>query len=172
MTNLYNPAALPAALRAAYERNGGLTRAEIESLSVVVATAQRAAVRTQRDLSAIQHALQAAQDAGAKQQPRIMLDGFSFKLATRGSNVGAVFVVDADDAGQYFGKIVNGAFQRSAQCDAALEQRIIEAAADPYQAAVDFGKRFGKCSVCRRTLTDPESIELGIGPVCRVKMGW
>lgn len=25
----------------------------------------------------------------------------------------------------------------------------------------------GRCCVCGRTLTDPESIELGIGPVCR-----
>lgn len=27
----------------------------------------------------------------------------------------------------------------------------------------------GKCGVCNRPLTDPESVELGVGPVCRSK---
>jgi hypothetical protein len=30
----------------------------------------------------------------------------------------------------------------------------------------------GSCCVCGRPLTDPESIELGIGPICREKTGW
>ena len=30
----------------------------------------------------------------------------------------------------------------------------------------------GKCCCCGRPLTDPESSELGIGPVCREKHGW
>jgi hypothetical protein len=33
-----------------------------------------------------------------------------------------------------------------------------------------FGKLYGRCVVCGRTLTDEESIELGIGPVCRAKL--
>ena len=30
----------------------------------------------------------------------------------------------------------------------------------------EFGTRSGRCRVCNRKLTDPESIELGVGPVC------
>jgi len=30
----------------------------------------------------------------------------------------------------------------------------------------------GRCCRCGRTLTDPTSIELGIGPECRSKSGW
>ena len=30
----------------------------------------------------------------------------------------------------------------------------------------------GKCCRCGRTLTDPTSIELGIGPECRSKVSW
>lgn len=30
----------------------------------------------------------------------------------------------------------------------------------------------GKCCCCGRALTDPESIELGIGPICREKVSW
>ena len=31
------------------------------------------------------------------------------------------------------------------------------------------GRRIGKCRICGRLLTDPESVSLGIGPVCRRK---
>ena len=37
---------------------------------------------------------------------------------------------------------------------------------DPKAASVLYGKSLGVCGVCGRTLTDPESIEKGIGPVC------
>jgi hypothetical protein len=37
---------------------------------------------------------------------------------------------------------------------------------DPKAAAVEFGHRTGSCCVCGRTLTDPESIAKGIGPIC------
>jgi hypothetical protein len=30
----------------------------------------------------------------------------------------------------------------------------------------------GKCCCCGRLLTEPESITLGIGPICREKKGW
>lgn len=29
----------------------------------------------------------------------------------------------------------------------------------------------GRCSACRRPLTDPDSVALGIGPICREKLG-
>jgi hypothetical protein len=31
----------------------------------------------------------------------------------------------------------------------------------------EFGKKFGVCCMCGRELTNPESVALGIGPVCR-----
>jgi hypothetical protein len=37
---------------------------------------------------------------------------------------------------------------------------------------VAYGKKFGRCAVCMRELSDPESIERGIGPVCAERMGW
>lgn len=45
-------------------------------------------------------------------------------------------------------------------------------AADPQAAAIRFGKELGKCSICGRTLTDEESRNRGIGPVCAEKRGW
>lgn len=39
--------------------------------------------------------------------------------------------------------------------------------ADPLAAARENGVKTGRCSCCGRPLTDPTSIEFGIGPVCR-----
>lgn len=33
----------------------------------------------------------------------------------------------------------------------------------------EFGHKFGTCCLCGRELTNPESVRLGIGPVCRSK---
>lgn len=45
-------------------------------------------------------------------------------------------------------------------------------AANPEKAASDYGHQIGKCGICSRTLTDPKSIERGIGPVCANNAGW
>lgn len=51
----------------------------------------------------------------------------------------------------------------------ALLQRIED---DPKKAMADFGFQSGHCGKCSSPLTNPESLQLGIGPVCRGKMGW
>lgn len=43
---------------------------------------------------------------------------------------------------------------------------------NPEKAMADYGLQLGACGVCMRTLTNPESIERGIGPKCAMKMGW
>ncbi len=37
---------------------------------------------------------------------------------------------------------------------------------DPKQALIENGKASGRCCCCNQVLTDPKSIELGIGPIC------
>ena len=44
-------------------------------------------------------------------------------------------------------------------------------ASDPLSAAVAYGRETGCCSICARTLTDPVSVERGIGPICAEKFG-
>jgi hypothetical protein len=56
--------------------------------------------------------------------------------------------------GQYF-----GTFE-------ALYRKVTE---DPEAAMRRYGHEIGRCGYCGRTLTDPESRYLGIGPVCRQK---
>lgn len=46
-------------------------------------------------------------------------------------------------------------------------QKIVDAG--PEEALAEYGHRVGRCGVCNRTLTDPDSIALGIGPICRAR---
>jgi hypothetical protein len=45
---------------------------------------------------------------------------------------------------------------------------------DPAEAMLRYGKEIGRCGHCGRTLTNEESRERGIGPICYAKseMGW
>jgi|GEM_PF-2749323 len=53
-----------------------------------------------------------------------------------------------------------------------LLSRLAAIETDPEAAAVRHGKASGRCSICSRDLTDPVSIERGIGPICIGKAGW
>jgi Family of unknown function (DUF6011) len=44
--------------------------------------------------------------------------------------------------------------------------------ADPKGASILYGLKLGVCGICGRTLTNQESRDLGIGPICAKKMGW
>lgn len=46
---------------------------------------------------------------------------------------------------------------------------LVEFEADPLAAAVKYGKESGRCCSCGRDLTDPASIDAGIGPICASK---
>lgn len=45
-------------------------------------------------------------------------------------------------------------------------------AADPQEAMLRYGREIGRCGHCNRTLTDETSRALGIGPICRGKVGF
>ena len=46
------------------------------------------------------------------------------------------------------------------------ESVLAQISEDPMAASAAFGHLIGKCGVCGRTLTDEESREIGIGPIC------
>jgi hypothetical protein len=45
-------------------------------------------------------------------------------------------------------------------------------AKNPKEAMLRYGLELGHCGHCGRTLTNEESRQYGIGPICRGKMGW
>lgn len=55
---------------------------------------------------------------------------------------------------------------------AAAQAVLTEIAKDPKAAMLRYGKEIGKCGHCGLTLTNEESRERGIGPICASKLGW
>jgi hypothetical protein len=73
------------------------------------------------------------------------------------------------------GKLTNGgALVLFARCPDAgnLYSSLLSIEEDPEAAAARHGRASGRCSVCSRDLTDPESIERGIGPICAGKFSF
>jgi hypothetical protein len=46
-----------------------------------------------------------------------------------------------------------------------------EALSGPHAAAVAFSRAYGVCAACLAELSDPESLRIGLGPVCRKRYG-
>lgn len=122
-------------------------------------------------MAAVQAAFDSAIGSGIK-RPKLRLAEFILSPAKAGTaNAGAIYVVDAikqDDDGQrlYLGKILASQFVPVKACTVERQGQIAEACADPLKEAIAYGRRTGVCACCGRTLTDPESIDRGIGPIC------
>jgi hypothetical protein len=120
-------------------------------------------------LEMVEKAFQTASEAGVR-RPKLRLDVFTFSMApATGKNAGAIYVKEGE---QYLGKVQGGRFLRTRDCTDAQQAGIQAVAADPLAAAVAYGRRYGSCSVCGRELTNGESIDRGIGPICAGKFGW
>ena len=137
---------------------------------------QRTAVAPVVTIEAIEQAFDRARGAGIK-YPKLRLGDYVFKpAASHGKNPGAVYVTTrkqaGEDEGEYLGKVTGGRFLKVRSCTNEQESQVVAVCKDPKAAAIAYGKRFGSCAVCGRTLTDGESIDRGIGPVCADKYGW
>lgn len=131
--------------------------------------AARVAAAPTVDISKIEDAFATAKSSGLK-FPKLRLAGFVFSPAGAASkNAGAIYVKTGD---QYLGKIAEGRFFKVRECDGETEQKVLEVASDPKRAAVAFGMQTGICACCGAELTNQESIERGIGPICADRYGW
>ena len=76
-------------------------------------------------------------------------------------------------AGYVFVKVQAGDELHNLRSRATREGVLAKIAADGVQAAMlRYGREIGKCGHCGRTLTNEESRKVGIGPICRAKMGF
>lgn len=124
------------------------------------------------DTIALENAFSKAKASDLK-SPKMRVGNLVFSLAKETSaNAGAVYVKQSGADGAYLGKVMGGRFLRSRECDATTAETVVSVIADPKGAAIKYGKEFGCCSICARTLTDPASIEAGIGPICAAKFGF
>lgn len=115
----------------------------------------------------LMEAFDKAKEKGIK-KPKLRFDGFAlYPALPTGINAGAVYAKDKNNG--YLGKIKGGKFHKSFNCDDAKAEKIVAVMQDPVAMSVAYGKKFGVCGCCGRTLSDPESVKLGIGPICYAK---
>lgn len=87
-----------------------------------------------------------------------------------GVNAGHFYVKEDDN---YIGKIKpNGESALFSNVDSLVIDKLHEIFDDPIGEAIKHGKGSGECSCCGRELTDQESIDRGIGPICAKNWGW
>ena len=116
------------------------------------------------DARPIKNAFQNAQRNGIT-SPNLRLGAFLFYLAPpAGANGGSIYVKRNRT---WLGKIRYGRFYPAGECDAEAARAIAMLASNPLEGAVAYGKATKRCSCCARLLTNEESVELGIGPICR-----
>jgi hypothetical protein len=82
---------------------------------------------------------------------------------------GQIFVKSGE---KKLGTVKPGAFTARFECTDAERDAVVHAIENPMGAARAFGKAWGVCTVCGRTLTDDTSIANGIGPICAENFGW
>jgi len=130
--------------------------------------AEREANKADVDISRIAQSFGSAVASGLR-FPKLRLADFTFSLASAsGKNAGSIYVKRDED---YLGKIADGKFTRSRDCDTETEAAIVAVCADPAAAAEAYGRMTGRCSCCGRELTNEESVARAIGPVCAAKWG-
>jgi hypothetical protein len=119
-------------------------------------------------IAAISAAFQKAKEHGiGTPKVRLYHDNRTFVISmapAHGANPGCLYVKLGTT---YLGKIAYGKFYPSRDCDSATEDEVFEVCAEPLEAAVAYGVKYGRCSCCGRELSNPESVALGIGPICR-----
>ena len=161
-------------LQAALKRFGRLTDNQFSALRKCMArgaedAARIAAPKVAVDISAIETCFAKAKADGAK-YPKLRLADFVFSPASiNGKNAGSIYVKSGET---YLGKVQEGKLFRSRDCTADQEAAIVEAAADPESAAIAYGKKYGRCSICARDLSDADSVARGMGAVCAKRFGW
>ena len=96
--------------------------------------------------------------------------GAAVSYVLTGPNAGCLYVKDGD---QYMGKVtLAGEFRAAYGVDAApVIEALLAAQEDPEAAAIAYGRETGSCSCCGRELTNQQSLDLGIGPICLDRLG-
>lgn len=120
-------------------------------------------------LDALISVLETAKGNGLK-RPSLSLQCDAGEVAVKPGRANYWIVLN----GQLCGKIEGGKASLWKLSDDELrsvETQLLFATLKPLEALQQFGKITGKCSCCRRRLTDAKSIELGIGPICKAKFG-
>lgn len=163
-----------ASLRSSWDRYGSLSPRQYDAArSMMDKCAARAraqaAPRETMDMTPI-HAMFEKAAASGLNKLAYRAEGVVITPAKQsGKNPGALYVKGRSDR-RYKGKLMNGAWHPvTGEADVTEALRVI--AQNPAKAAQEYGKKTGECSCCGRELSDPVSVERGIGPICAANWG-
>lgn len=93
---------------------------------------------------------------------QVRLPGITVSTVNRGSNIGCLYVYENTE---YVGKITHsGVLIGNVSED--VKNILEDANENLLRLAKIYGHETGNCSLCGRTLSDPLSIQMGIGPIC------
>ena len=164
-------------MRLALRKHGTLTQAQHAAIDRCIAKdaaraydrAIRAETAAIMDMSRIVEAFDAVKKNGAK-KASLRLHGLTISMApATGRNPNCLYVKRAP-GGEYIGKIDPAGIYRPSFSSTPADLDLLRAAnVDPRAAAIRYARETGECSCCGRELTDPESIALGIGPICAAR---
>jgi len=155
-----------------YVERGALSEKQLDAVRGMMAKqeakkAEREANRKVIDVSRINELFDTARENGLK-RPVFRTDTIKISFARNYEN--RLYVVDTS-SDEYLGKIEGGKWYPTKAAPATTVDVLQAIAADPLKAAVEFGRKTGICCCCGRELTDPSSVEAGIGPICATKWG-
>jgi len=165
-----------AALLESFNQYGSLTEKQVAAIYRTISKVEsnkrqretkRQEAIEQLDASKIVEMFETATANGLR-KPRFVADKLELSRAPDyGKNPGSIYV---KYGGVYSGKINSGGvYYPTGNFIDEAKAAVKEVLADPKAAAVKYGKTTGQCACCGRELTDPVSIEKGIGPICESK---
>ena len=155
---------------------GSLTDGQMGAVRKCIArNAERDAQRAQRaadapviDISPVLDAMNKAKSNG-KKKPILRTTEYRFSFApASGKNAGCLYVTSnakAYDDRVYYGKIdADGKFFKARDFEGTDD--LVKCVANLDESVIAYGKETKQCGCCGYTLTNPISIDRGIGPIC------
>jgi hypothetical protein len=131
---------------------------------------QKAAEAQSVDLTSIIDMFTYAKTSGYK-RPVYRAEGLKISLAPESSaNVGALYV--KTNGGDYIGKVSEGKFFATNAATDEHKRAIALIAINPRDAAIRYGRQTGSCACCGRALSNKESVDRGVGPICFERWGF
>lgn len=97
---------------------------------------------------------------------QVRLPGLILSTVTKGINEGSLYIYENQ---QYKGKITPKGILKGSVSEDTLNL-LEDAKENLLQLAKIYGHQTGNCSLCGRTLNDPLSVQMGIGPVCAKRL--
>jgi len=159
-----------------YAKFGSLTEKQINVLTSIFRNevAQKARAKNQAPnltVDKINELFEVPKSNGLK-YPKFTVGDITLSLPTENSDPRNKDAIYVKHNGVYVGKIDGGKFQPTSRCDSSVGVRLLEIAKDPRGEAIGHGHMHGNCSMCRKKLSDPRSMKIGMGEICANNWGF